>query len=436
MVRQYSLFRPRPAERALLVGVRTPGTSERTVRECLQELAQLAQTAGGQVVGQVVFRISRPDPAFFITRGKAEALAAEVGRTQAVTAIFDDELSPVQTRNLERLLRAQVIDRTQVILDIFALLAHTRAGRLQVGLAQLEYMLPRLRRMWTHLERQRGGIGVRGGPGEQQIEVDRRRIKTRIAQLRKELRDVERHREQLRKNRRRHGWTLVSLVGYTNAGKSTLLNRLTGSTARVNDTLFVTLDPMTRRLNLPDHSQVLLTDTVGFIRKLPHQLVEAFHATLEEVHQADLLLHVVDSSHPEAELQIEAVHGVLREIGVTEPQMIGVLNKIDRPGAAERARRLARLFERAVPVSARDGQGIEELRAEISDMLRSHRVEMQVRIPMARGDLLALVRASGQIVRQQFNDGYVDVVARVPLHLAGRLKQMAQDEAHSHRNDS
>lgn len=383
----------------------------------------MVETAGGRVVGREVYRLDRPDPAFFITRGKGQDLARKVEACRARTVIFDDDLSPAQARNLERLTGVRVIDRTQVILDIFAIHAHTKAGRLQIGLARLEYLLPRLRRMWTHLERQRGGIGVRGGPGEQQIEVDRRRIKVRISQLKKELRQVERHRDQLRRNRRRHGWTLVCLVGYTNAGKSTLLNTLTGSAVIVNDKLFATLDPVTRRLKLPVNQQVLITDTVGFIRKLPHQLVEAFHATLEEVLEADMLLHVVDASHHEAEAQVEAVNEVLHELGAGAHPVIGVLNKVDREGARQRARRLSKLFERAVPVSALTGEGVNNLVVEISDELRYQQVRVSVRIPTHRGDLIMLARSSGRVLAEDYDDGYVTLTANVPADVAGRLRK-------------
>ena len=421
--RRISLFNAQPAEDALLVAVQTPGLSQHAVSDCLTELSRLVETSGGRVVGTVVYRLERPDPAFFITRGKAQDLASKVQDCAARTVLFDDDLSPAQTRNLERLTGVRVIDRTQVILDIFAMHAHTKAGRLQVGLAQLEYLLPRLRRMWTHLERQRGGIGVRGGPGEQQIEVDRRRIKVRISQLKKELRQVERHRDQLRKHRRRHGWILVCLVGYTNAGKSTLLNTLTGASVMVNDKLFATLDPVTRRLKLPGNLQVLITDTVGFIRKLPHQLVEAFHATLEEVLEADLLLHVVDASHYEAEAQVEAVNEVLRELGADTRPVIGVLNKVDREGALQRARRLCKLFERAVPVSALTGQGVNDLLVEISDELRYQQVRVSVRIPSHRGDLITLARSSGHVLAEHYDDGYVKLTANVPADIAGRLRK-------------
>lgn len=428
MAKQFSPFRPRPMGRSLLVGVCLPQTSERVVRECLQELTQLTETAGGEVVDQAIFLLTRPDPAFFLTRGKAAELASRAAEHQVEVVIFDDDLTPAQERNLERLVGCRVIDRTQVILDIFALHAHTKAGRLQVGLAQMEYLLPRLRRMWTHLERQRGGIGVRGGPGEQQLEVDRRRIKNRIAHLKKELSHVERHRQQLRKSRRRHGWAVLCLVGYTNAGKSTLLNRLTAASVEVNDKLFVTLDPVTRKLKLPDNQSVLITDTVGFIRKLPHQLVEAFHATLEEVVEADLLLHVVDASHHEAESQIQAVNQVLSELGATEQPVIGVLNKIDLSGGRERANRLAQLFQRAVPLSALTGEGIDSLLAEIADALRAHQVAVRLKLPSDRGDLLAMARASGKILAEAYDNGYVWLHARLPVAVASRLRHYCSAE--------
>jgi len=319
-------------ERIILVGVVKNHEQEWMVKDSVAELGRLANTAGGKVLDVCILNQKVIHPGHFIGSGKAEQIAERVEELEADTVIFDDELSPAQGRNLEKIIDAKVIDRTQLILDIFALHAHTRDGRLQVELARLNYLLPRLRRMWTHLERQQGGIGVRGGPGEQQIEMDRRMLQERMIRIRKDLKDVRRHRDELRRGRQRQGWASVSLVGYTNAGKSTLLNALSGSNIEAKDALFVTLDTTTRKVQLPNHQPALLSDTVGFIAKLPHKLIEAFRATLEEVIQADLLIHVVDASSTQVDEQIDAVNRVLTELGIQDKPVIMALNK-NRPTA-------------------------------------------------------------------------------------------------------
>ena len=330
-------------ERVLLIGVLLPGDEEWRVRDTLDELAQLAESAGAVVLERILVRQAKLKAGHFIGTGKAEELAEEAKMQKATMVVFDDDLSPVQGRNLESMLKVRVLDRTQLILDIFAMRAQTREGCLQVELAQHQYLLPRLRNMWTHLERQKGGIGLRG-PGETQLEMDRRRIQDLIRTLKRDLELVRTRRAEQRRGRRRHGWALVSLVGYTNAGKSTLLNQLSGASIYTQDQLFATLDPTTRQVELPQLEPMLMTDTVGFIQKLPTHLVDSFKATLEEVVEADLLLHVVDASHPQLEMQLDAVHHVLEEIGGLNKPMMYVFNKIDDPSGARSAKRLLRRF--------------------------------------------------------------------------------------------
>jgi GTP-binding protein HflX len=338
------------SERAFLVGVELKSHSAWDVADSLDELAELATTAGVAVVGQGIQRLEAPHSGTFIGAGKAEEFAKAAKEANADTVLFDEELSGAQARNLEEIFSAKVIDRTALILDIFAQRARTREGKLQVELAQLQYLMPRLTRYWTHLSRQRGSTGSIGGEGESQLEADRRKTQERIEKIRHELTTVRRQRSTQREGRQRHQWPLASIVGYTNAGKSTLLNTLTGAEVLAEDMLFATLDPTTRRLRLPSNQNVLLSDTVGFIRKLPHGLVEAFKATLEEVVEADLLIHVVDTSHPNAPQQMEAVNAVLSEIGAQEKPTLMVFNKIDKAGAAELAAMYCQQFPKAVAV--------------------------------------------------------------------------------------
>ena len=300
-------------ERAWLVATAHDNQPHAEVEDYLRELRALTATAQAEIVGETICRLRTLHPATFIGRGKAQQIGANLSAAGASLVIFDDDLTPAQGRTLEDILGVRVVDRTQLILDIFAQRALTLEGGLQIELAQLRYLIPRLRGLWTHLERQKGGIGLKG-PGEKQLELDRRRIEQRIHRLQSQLQHVRQRRAELRRGRRRHGWALLTLVGYTNAGKSTLLNRLTQAGVQADNRLFATLDPTTRQLQLPNRQQCLLTDTVGFIRKLPHHLVEAFKATLEEVNEADLLLHVIDASHPRVDEQIAAVELVLREL--------------------------------------------------------------------------------------------------------------------------
>ena len=350
----------RGPETALLVGVARHRQPRWEAEDSLAELEQLARAAGARVAESVLQDRERFDPRYLIGKGKAEEIRGRCGGVDVV--ILDEELSGSQQRNLEKLLGRRVVDRTGLILDIFAQRAQTREGKLQVELAQLDYLLPRLAGAWTHLERLGGGIGTRG-PGETQLESDRRRIKTRMAKIRKDLEHVRRHRALLRRPRRKVPFPVVALVGYTNAGKSSLMNALTHAGVTVRDQLFATLDPTLRRLALPGDRVVLLSDTVGFIRKIPHQLVAAFQATLEEVQEAELLLHVVDVSHPHAELQQAAVEAVLGELGLADRPTILVYNKIDRLG--QRPEFPWGPGSGRVATSAKDGRGLDDLRHEI-----------------------------------------------------------------------
>src|SRR5438046_456874 len=315
-------------ERALLIGLEKQGVSKWDLRDSLDELRELANSAGAEVVDTVTQKLQKPTAPYYIGRGKAESIKESCQDQQVTSVIFDDELSPAQGRNLENLFARKVLDRTQLILDIFAQRARSREGRLQIELAQLQYLLPRLTRMWHHLSRQTGGIGTRG-PGETQLEVDRRRVQERIARLERELEGVRKVRSTQRQGRKRHQWPVAAVVGYTNGGKSTLLNLLTGADVLAVDKLFATLDPTTRSFTLPNKQRVLLTDTVGFLRKLPHTLIESFKATLEEVSEADLLIHVVDLSHPRVDEQMAAVDRVTKELGAFGKQTLLVFNKID-----------------------------------------------------------------------------------------------------------
>jgi GTP-binding protein HflX len=384
----------------------------------LEELSELATTAGGEVVGDGLQKMSAPCASTFIGKGKADEFALHCRRADVDTVIFDDELSPAQSRNLEKVFNCKVLDRTSLILDIFAQRARTREGKLQIELAQLQHLLPRLTGFWGHLSRQKGGIGMRGGEGETQLETDRRRVQDRIARIERELEVVRRQRSTQRQARQRNHWALASIVGYTNAGKSTLLNKLTGAEVLAEDKLFATLDPTTRRLRLPTNQNVLLTDTVGFIRKLPHGLVEAFKATLEEVVRADLLLHVVDVSHPQAAEQIQAVDAVLREIGAEGKPTLMVFNKVDQLNGNQSL--LSGLLDKhpnGVAISAATGEGMPALLGELSSQLRPVREFLELSVPQEQAGLIARLHEVAQVVERRYEGDRAHFKARIPPHL-------------------
>ncbi len=388
-------------ERIVLVGVVRPDTAPAEVEANLDELALLVDSAGADVVDRVLQRREHPDPATFVGRGKAAELAERAERADADTVVFDEELTPAQQRNLEQVLGRTAIDRTAVILDIFAQNARSPEGKAQVELALLRYRLPRLRGRGRAFSQQAGGIGTRG-PGETQLEVDRRRLLNRMHRLEAELRTVERTRVLQRRGRERGRHRLVSLVGYTNAGKSTLLNALTAAGVPAGSRPFSTLDPRTRQLSLPGGETVLVTDTVGFVRKLPHELVEAFRSTLDAVALSDLLLHVVDGSASDPEGQISAVRGVLADISADGLPELVVVNKADRSASASA---LARRLPGSVAVSAATGEGLEAMLRAVGDRLRAADSVVRLRIPWSRGDVLAAVHREGEVLGQEDGEG-------------------------------
>ena len=414
--------RNRRTERVFLVGVELKSRESWEIRDSLDELGELAASAGGQVVGDGVQKLATPCAATYVGKGKAEEFAEVCRKADVDTVIFDDELTPAQSRNLEKAFNCKILDRTALILDIFAQRARTKEGKLQIELAQLQHLLPRLTRFWGHLSRQKGGIGMRGGEGETQLETDRRRVQDRIARIARELEVVRRQRSTQRNARQRNHWALASIVGYTNAGKSTLLNTLTGAAVVAEDKLFATLDPTTRRLRLPSNQNVLLTDTVGFIRKLPHGLVEAFKATLEEVVQADLLLHVVDVSHPQADEQILAVDAVLKEIGAEGKPTLMIFNKIDQlNGSREVLGRFLEHHPHGVAVSAATGEGITALLGELSTQLRPIREFMELSVPHEQSGVIARLHEVGQVVERDYSGDTARFKARIPPHLHGEF---------------
>lgn len=406
------------------MGAPTKDITSNIADEHVDELGRLADTAGALVVGQVRQRLDRPHPKYYIGEGKVAELKEVVKANKATLVLFDEELSPAQGKNLEEALGTRVMDRAELILDIFATRARSSESQMQVELAQLEYMLPRLKRMWTHLSRIRGGIGLRG-PGETQLETDRRLITRRIQDLREKLETVVRRRETQRKSRASE--FTAALVGYTNAGKSSVLSALSGSQLFVEDRLFATLDPSTRSVELAPNQRVLVTDTVGFIRKLPHQLVASFRSTLEEASTADVLLHVIDASHPGWEEQKLVVEEVLAELGLADRPVILVFNKIDRLTHGEelefRARVSALYDQRAIYTSALETGGLEALRAFLLDELREQRPELHLVIPSADGEAIASVYRDGEVLSRADRDGRVDLIARLPRAALGRLRQ-------------
>jgi GTP-binding protein HflX len=406
-------------ERAVLAALKRRSQRRWEVEESLEELTGLATAAGAQVVLRVVQERPTPTPALYFGRGKVAEIAEAARRDGANLLISDDALSPVQERNLSQALGLKVIDRTALILDIFAQRARTSEGKLQVELAQLTYLMPRLVGQWRHLERLGGGIGTRG-PGETQLESDRRLIRQRLMQIQRDLEHVRVHRRVQREGRRRTGLPVVALVGYTNAGKTTLLNRLTGARFVVADQLFVTLDPAARLVNGDGHPPFILTDTVGFIRKLPHELVAAFRATLEELSEADVLLHVVDASHPAVEEHRAAVESLLEELGVGDRPTLLVFNKIDCLGEPRVLDRL-REGRGGVPISAATGAGLDRLHAAIDAALRPAAGPVTLRIPHGDGATLALCYERGRVLARADRDDHVEVEVELPAALQGAL---------------
>ena len=419
-------YRALRLERVVLVGVWTDGTLEQA-ENSLRELALLAETAGSEVLEGLIQRRAKADPATYIGSGKAEELADTVLATGADTVIADGELAPSQLRTLEEICKVKVIDRTALILDIFAQHAKSREGKAQVELAQLEYLLPRLRGWGGNLSRQvggraAGGVGIGGrGPGETKIELDRRRIRTRMAKLRREIAEMSKSRVTKRATRRARQVPSVAIAGYTNAGKSSLLNRLTGAGVLVENALFATLDPTVRRAETPGGRAYTLADTVGFVRHLPHQLVEAFRSSLEEVAEADLIVHVVDGSDPEPEAQIAAVRQVIAEVDAGDVPELIVINKADAADPMV-VSRLRRAHPRSVVVSARTGAGMGELMEQIEAELPQFDRRVHVLVPYAQSALAARVHAEGEVLKTEHRDEGTELVARVPLALAVELE--------------
>ncbi len=404
------------AEKAVLIGLENDGWEER-----MEELQELAISAGAEVIGRITQKREEADPLYYIGRGKAEEIAGYLKQVGADLVIVDGDLSLLQHRNLERAFDIKVVDRTELILDIFAQRAHSKEGKLQIELAQLTYLLPRLTGRGVFLSRLGGGIGTRG-PGETKLEVDRRRIRDRIALLKKELEEIRKQRARRRELRKSEDIPVVALVGYTNAGKSTLLNAITRASVYVDDRFFATLDPTTRRLRLKRGGVVLFTDTVGFIRDLPPNLVTAFRATLEEIREADILLHVVDGSHPHLLEQITTVNRILREeVKVEGKPMIYAINKIDKVDVRQLMQVLPSSLPNVVLVSALYGRGISRLLGKIAEVIERELTTVEVEIPYDRGDLLSLIYEKGRILEERFFPEGIFLKAMVPLHLKEKI---------------
>ena len=415
---------PRATEKTILVGLEHDGVTRWDLEDSLNELRELAATAGASVVDTVTQKLQHPTAPYYIGKGKAEEVGALCTEHGAGSIIFDDELSPAQGRNLESVTSKKILDRTQLILDIFARRARSREGRLQIELAQLQYLLPRLTRMWTHLSRQTGGIGTRG-PGETQLEVDRRRVQERIARLQKDLEEVRKHRAIQREGSARHQWPVVAIVGYTNAGKSSLLNRLTKAGVLAEDKLFATLDPTTRQFVLPNKLKVLFTDTVGFIRKLPTTVIESFKATLEELKSADLLVHVVDLSHSQWEEHIAATEEVIRELEADGKHTLIVFNKIDRLANAEAVDAALARHPQSVAISVKTGESLEQFVDELQNQLSAWRLRQKFRIPQSASLALAELHRAGHVVAITYEDDDALVTAHIPPALEAKFARYA-----------
>jgi GTP-binding protein HflX len=418
-----SISTRQPQEKAILIGVDLPSRDHKVPLDySLEELERLTQTAGALVVHKYSQQVRSITPATLIGRGKVDEIYAGLQEHHANLVIVDEDLTPAQQRNLENALKVRVVDRSQLILDIFAKRARSNEGKLQVELAQLEYLLPRLTRQWTHLSRLGGGIGTRG-PGETQLEVDRRRIRERIGHLKRRLTTVERTRSLQRRERDEVPFATVALVGYTNAGKSTLMNLLTRAGVFVEDKLFATLDPTTRALRLPNGDKVMIVDTVGFINKIPHSLIEAFKSTLEEVSRADLLLHMVDLANPLYEEQIQIIEKVLGEIGAGEIPTILVPNKVDLAGSVPLAALKTGGVAQVSPISALTGAGVDELLVGVGRILDQSKERIEVQLSPAQSWLVALLRDRGRVI-EEFHDGEsIKVTALVTPKLAGQIRK-------------
>lgn len=403
-------------ERVILFAASTNDSDD--TEESVEELKELVKTAGAETVGTVIQNRENIHPGTYIGKGKIQELKEMVWESGATGVVCDDELSPAQLKNLEDALDTKVMDRTMIILDIFAARAKTREGKIQVELAQLRYRAVRLVGLRNSLSRLGGGIGTRG-PGETKLEVDRRRIHERISQLKSELQDVERHRDVVRKQREQSGTLTAAIVGYTNAGKSTLLNKLTGAGILAEDKLFATLDPTTRALVLPGGEKVLLTDTVGFIRKLPHHLVEAFKSTLEEARYCDVILHVVDCSNPQMDMQMHVVYETLRRLDIKDKEIITVFNKVDRPDADTACRDMSADYK--VRLSAKTGEGIGELLDLFAAILRNRRIYFEKVFAYKNAGRIQTIRKSGQLLSEEYQDDGIHVKAYVPVELFEEL---------------
>lgn len=403
-------------ERVILFAASTNASDD--TEESVEELRELVKTAGAETVGVVIQNRENVHPGTYLGKGKIQELKEMVWESGATGVVCDDELSPAQLKNLEDALDTKVVDRTMIILDIFAARAKTREGKIQVELAQLRYRAVRLVGLRNSLSRLGGGIGTRG-PGETKLEVDRRRIHERISQLKSELQDVERHRDVVRKQREQSGTLTAAIVGYTNAGKSTLLNKLTGAGILAEDKLFATLDPTTRALTLPRGEKVLLTDTVGFIRKLPHHLVEAFKSTLEEARYCDVILHVVDCSNPQMDMQMHVVYETLRRLDIKDKEIITVFNKVDRPDADTACRDMSADYK--VKLSAKIGEGIEELLDLFAIILRNRRIYFEKIFAYRDAGRIQTIRKSGQLLSEEYQDDGIHVKAYVPVELFEEL---------------